>query len=86
MKKPPLVVIENFNAFRNVSFFLRIHAHLPDGICGEDALAPCEYREDGKPINRRNDYVDRLREKTSYREAEYQVLEAQIKGVSIRKK
>ena len=86
MKEPPLVTIDGFKAQRNVSFFLRIHGHLPDNVCGTDALAPCEYREDGKPINRRNDYVDELRKNESYRDAEKQVLAAQKKGVSIRKK
>ena len=78
------VIITGF-AQRNVSFFLRIHGHLPDQVCGRDALAPCEYRKDGRPINRRNDYVDKLRESASYRQKEKQVQDAQARGVSIRK-
>ena len=73
-----------FKAQREVAFFLRIHGHLPDNVCGESPLAPCEYRKDGKPINRRNDYVDELRKNAAYCEKEKQVLDAQENGVAIR--
>jgi len=75
---------DDFKAQRNVAFFLRIHGHLPDDVCGKDPISPCEYREDGRPINWRNDYVEKLRKNPEYRKAEQEVLEAQKNGVAIR--
>ena len=76
------------NHWRNVSFFLRIHGHLPDQVCGSSDIVfgGCEYREDGIPINAANDYVERLRTTADYRDKEMAVQAAQAAGVSIRKK
>ena len=46
--------------WREVDFYLRLHRHLPDGICGRTIFGPCFYRGDGEPINGLNDYVEKL--------------------------
>lgn len=74
------------NPWRDVDFFLRIHGHLPDQICGRSDIVfgGCEYRKDGIPINAANDYVERLRTTPEYLEQERAVQEAQTAGKSIR--
>lgn len=79
------IIIKNpFQAQRQVSFFLRLHRHLPDNICGGHPLGKCEYREDGKPINEMNDYVEKLQRNPNFRKKEKEVEEAVKQGKAIR--
>lgn len=73
-----------FRAQKGVSFFLRIHRHLPDRICGE-VFASCEYREDGEPINSLNQVVEELKKNPEFLQKEKEVSETQLQGKSIRK-
>ena len=71
-----------FKAQREVSFFLRIHGHLPDTICGDSfPFGDCKYRPDLEPINSANDYVAELRKNPEYILKEKEVQEAQSKGI-----
>jgi len=71
-------IIENaFQYQKDVSFFLRLHRHLPDGFCND--MFNCKYREDGEPINIQNDYVEELQKDQGFRQKEKEVLEAQKK-------
>lgn len=81
-RKPPTVIIRG-DLGKEVDFFLRLHRHLPDEICGgvdrNGEYVPfgnCIYREDGQPINVANDYVDKLQKKEEFRAKEKQVSEA----------
>ena len=69
-----------FEPQRQVSFFLRIHRHLPDDNCFE-VLGNCNYRPDLKPINYLNDYVEELQKNPEFVKKEKEVQEAQFKGV-----
>jgi hypothetical protein len=72
-----------FKAQRDVSFFLRIHGHLPDTICGDSfPFGECLYRPDLEPINHKNDYVDKLRQNPEYAKKQKEVQEAQSKGLT----
>lgn len=78
-KKPPVVIIRG-SLGREVDFFLRLHRHLPDEICGgvdiNGEYAPfgnCMYREDGQPINVANDYVEKLQKNEGFRLKEKEV-------------
>lgn len=73
-----------FRYQREVSFFLRLHRHLPERVCGKSPLAPCEYRADGHAINELNDYVEELQKDPAFRAKEKEVEEAQKLGKSIR--
>lgn len=69
--------IDYGKAWRDVDFYLRLHGHLPDFFCGEAIpFGKCNYREDGKPINVANDYVEKLRQDPEYRKKEKEVKEA----------
>lgn len=75
---------ETFKPFGGeIDFFLRLHRHLPDKVCGESPLSPCEYREDGIPINVANDYIEELQKNPDFRQKEKEVKEAQKKGKRI---
>ncbi len=69
-----------FQPQREVSFFLRLHRHLPDKICDGALMFTCDYRKDGKPINIENDYVEKLQKDPDFRQKEKEVLEAQKIG------
>ena len=78
-------IIKNpFKYQKEVSFFLRLHRHLPDFICGQSPLSDCEYREDGIPINIANDYVKKLQKDPDFRQKEKEIEEARRKGKSIK--
>ena len=62
MSKPTIIKREAFQAQREVSFFLRLHRHLPDNICGGTPIGVCNYRKDGEAINWMNDYVEKLQQ------------------------
>ena len=64
-------------SWKEVDFFLRLHRHLPDQICGGNPISNCEYRKDGVPINISNDYVEELQKDPDFRQKEKEVLEAQ---------
>jgi len=84
-KEIPIKITKDALGFqREVDFFLRLHRHLPDGICGGSPLSPCEYREDGKAINEMNDYVEKLQQDPVFRQKEKEVEKAQKLGKSIR--
>ena len=74
------VIHRPFDAQRDVSFFLRLHRHLPDGICGGIPFGHCYYRLDGKPINVANDYVDKLQQNPDFVLKEKEVEEAVKNG------
>lgn len=67
-QRPKTVVLDDdaFSNMRNVSFFERIHRHLPDDFCGVSPLGPCNYRPDGVAINSQNAPVDELRTTPGY--------------------
>lgn len=67
---------KSFQPQKEVSFFLRLHRHLPDKICDGSFMFTCFYRKDGKPINIQNDYVDELQKDPDFRQKEKEVLEA----------
>lgn len=60
VKEPTKIQSNAFAPQREVSFFLRLHRHLPDRFCGESPLSKCNYRLDGAPINEMNEYVHEL--------------------------
>jgi len=77
-------------AWAEVDFFLRLHRHLPDEICGggtKDGMyapfANCIYRKDGRPINRQNDYVEKLKLNEDFIKAEKEVDEAVANGKAV---
>ena len=70
----------DFKPQKEVSFFLRLHRHLPDTICDGVFMFTCNYRKDGKPINIQNDYVEKLQKDPDFRQKEKEVLEAQKIG------
>ena len=61
------------NPGKEVSFFLRIHRHLPDKKCGGFVLGNCNYREDGIPINIANDYVSELKKNKEFVKKEQEI-------------
>ena len=79
MKTPPNKIID-FQPQKEVSFFLRLHRHLPDIVCDGAFMFTCNYRKDGKPINIENDYVEKLQKDPDFRQKEKEVLEAQKIG------
>jgi len=70
-------------AQREVSFFLRLHRHLPDRICGGLLFGHCYYRKDGVAINGANDYVDILRKDPEFVKKEREVEIAVGNGVAL---
>lgn len=68
--------INFMNAGRDVDFFLRLHRHLPDDLCGSSPLSGCKYRPDGVAINAQNDYVDKLQQDPEFVKKEKEVTEA----------
>ena len=64
------------NDWKEVDFFLRLHRHLPDDICGGYAIGKCNYREDGVAINAQNDYVEKLRNDPGFLKKEKEIEEA----------
>lgn len=69
--------IKDFGDYwRDVDFFLRLHRHLPDYICGKSPVGKCFYRIDGKAINRQNDYVDKLQQNPEFVKKEKEIDEA----------
>ena len=80
------VKYEDFQPQREVSFFLRLHRHLPDQICGESPLSSCKYRADGRAINVLNDYVEVLQQDPDFRQKEKEVEEAQRIGKKLTSK
>ena len=68
---------KSFQPQKEISFFLRLHRHLPDKICDGMFMFICQYRKDGKPINVKNDYVDEIQKNPNFRQKEKEVLEAQ---------
>ena len=70
MKK--ILYIKNFPG-KQVDFFLRLHRHLPDRICGGSAIGACFYRKDGCPINAQNDYVEKLKQDPMFVKKEQEV-------------
>lgn len=80
--------LPGYKVHREIDFFLRLHRHLPDNICGGttadgryDPTCNCMYREDGEPINVANDYVDKLQKDPKFREKEKEVKQAVEKGL-----
>ena len=51
---------------REVSFFLRLHRHLPDYFCGDSPLSGCKYRPDGNAINMMNERLDDLQKDPAF--------------------
>jgi len=76
----PIYVSKPFNMMRDVDFFLRLHRHLPDKICGGLPFGNCFYRKDGKPINVGNDYVSELQKNPRFRKKEKEIEKAVKKG------
>ncbi len=78
MKKPLFERADKdvFKYQREVSFFLRLHRHLPDEFCGGSPLSSCKYRPDGIPINGANDYVEELQKDPDFRQKEKEIEEA----------
>ena len=66
MKKPTIIQTDGFAPQIEVSFFLRLHRHLPDSFCGESPLSGCKYRPDGVAINAMNDYVPELQKDPTF--------------------
>ena len=83
--KPKTIHItsEMGNAWKEVDFFLRLHRHLPDDICGGYAIGKCNYREDGRAINAQNDYVEKLQQDPDFLKKEKEVEKAVLKGVKL---
>ncbi len=77
--KPPLVIIKDFSMMKEVSFFRRIHGHLPDDKCGEHVLGRCSYREDGIAINKANEPAEILITNPEHVRKQHEVNEA-VKG------
>jgi len=65
-----------FRHQREVSFFLRLHRHLPDGKCGGMAISPCEYRADKKAINYLNAPVEELQKDSEFKKKEDEIVTA----------
>lgn len=76
------IIKDPFKYQRDVSFFLRLHRHLPDGICRE--IFVCEYRKDGEPINGANDYVEKLQKDPFFCRKEKEVQKAQEIGKALK--
>ena len=70
--KPPLVIIKDF-PMRGNSLFKRLHGHLPDDKCGGLPMGQCNYRDDGKAINRANEPLVELRENPEFVKKEEEV-------------
>jgi len=81
MKKEHFVIKDPFKYQRDVSFFLRLHRHLPDNVC--NSIFSCKYRKDGMPINGANDYVEKLQKDPAFLAKEKEVEEVQKLGKSI---
>jgi len=75
-------IIVDFSAQREVSFFLRLHRHLPDEICGDSPLGACNYREDRVAINAQNDYLEKLQQDPIFVKKEKEVELAVLKKVT----
>lgn len=83
-KDGPIIIRRDiFDPQRGVSFFLRLHRHLPDDICGGLPIGYCYYREDGRAINSQNDYVDKLQQDPDFLRMEAEVEEAVSNGKSL---
>ncbi len=67
---------DTFRYQREVSFFLRLHRHLPDNHCGGVPFGPCHYRPDGIAINEANDYVEELQKDPAFRAKEKEIEDA----------
>ena len=65
-----------FQAQKEVSFFLRIHRHLPDKHCGGFTLGRCHYRKDEQPINMMNGRVSELQLNHEFAKKEQEVKDA----------
>lgn len=72
-----------FDSQKEIDFFLRLHRHLPDDICGGIAIGKCNYRKDGHPINAKNDYVEKLQQDPEFVKKEKEVDEAVKNGVNL---
>lgn len=70
------VIQDPFGAMRDVDFFLRLHRHLPDDLCGGIPISGCKYRPDGRAINAQNDYVSELQKNPEFVKKEKEIEEA----------
>lgn len=75
-KKPAIIHESNFNGFKDVDFFLRLHRHLPDEVCNDINILKCNYRKDKKPINIQNDYLKKLQKDPEFLKREKEIEEA----------
>lgn len=73
------------NAFAEVDFFLRLHRHLPDKICGGLSIGSCFYRKNGEAINCQNDYVKKLQKNPEFVKKEKEVQKAVRDGKKLYK-
>lgn len=64
------------NAGRKVSFFLRLHRHLPDKYCDGIAISGCKYRPDSKAINELNEHIVELQKDPEFLKKEKEFDEA----------
>ncbi|HCC05014.1 TPA: hypothetical protein DEP58_01750 [Patescibacteria group bacterium] len=76
MSEPIIIKQDAFSAQREVSFFLRLHRHLPDHFCGDGATSSCKYRDDGNAINMMNEKVDELQKDPTFVAKEKEVTDA----------
>ena len=76
MTKPTIIQSDAFAPQRQVSFFLRLHRHLPDKFCGENPLSDCKYRPDGVAINYMNEHVSELQKNPAFVEKEKEIEKA----------
>lgn len=76
MREPTIIQKDAFAPQREVSFFLRLHRHLPDRFCGESAIGGCKYRLDGEAINGANQPVAELQKDPAFVAKEKEVEEA----------
>jgi len=76
-------ISDPFRHGREVDFYLRLHRHLPDDNCSESIpFTVCHYRPDLTPINKANDYVERLQQDPEFVKKEQEVTEAVKNGTT----
>jgi len=78
-----IIIQDPFRNGREVDFYLRLHRHLSDDKCCESIpFTVCHYRPDLVPINKLNDYVDKLQKDPEFRRKEEEIQEAIKNGKS----
>ena len=83
MNNKGTIINDPFKYQRDVEFFLRLHRHLPDQICGGSPTGPCFYRADGKAINELNGHVEVLSMNEDFVRKESEVYEAVLNGIKL---